>query len=153
MRAGLSTSSVPNSSRARKAEAERIPVLQGTFQPYQAGFAEKKISAFVTGANEYSDGFQQNSAFVKNAATGVFSKRPGVGAEVRGFESASRIGCHPGAYRDWNGEKERQANKLEDYQKTERNLLNAGYDRAGNARFNVSAGAAIMSSMFTSSAR
>ena len=133
---------------ARTAEAgSEFSSYRGRFNHIRAGFAEKKVSAFITGSNEYSDGFQQNSAFVKNAATGVFSFETPRGGRLtlRGFESASRIGLPtgtPAPIADWNGEKERRANKLDDHQKTERNLLNAGYEfpAFGGARFNVSGG-------------
>jgi outer membrane cobalamin receptor len=120
----------------------------GRFHRLRAGFAEKKVSARVSAANEYSEGFQRNSAFVKNAASGVFSFGSASGGllTLRGFESASRTGLPSGTpvpISDWDGRKERQANRLDDYQKTERNMANAGYEFEpfSGGRLSVSAGA------------
>jgi vitamin B12 transporter len=137
---------LPQGARIAEAGSE-FSSYRGRYNQVKAGFAEKKVSALITGSNAYSDGFQQNSLFAKNAVTGVFSwEIPSAGrVTVRGFESFSRIGLPsgtPAPIADWNGKKERQANRLDDYQKSERNLVNAGYElpALGAARVNVSAG-------------
>lgn len=134
---------------ARTAEAgSEFSSYRGRLNHVKAGAANKDISAYVSGSSEYTDGFQQNSDFVKNGATGVFSfAAPFSGRlTLRGMEDVSRTGLPSGTparvIADWNGDRERQANRLDDYQKTERSLVNASYEvePATGARLSVSAG-------------
>ena len=100
---------------------------------FKAGAAGVHADVFVSGASGSSGGFQQNSALDKDSAEGRASLALGAAGRftLTGLFSRLRTGLPSGTpvpVSDWNGSREKAANSLTDWQKSERGFVSGSWN-------------------------
>lgn len=99
---------------------------------FKVGAAGVNKDIFIAGASGSSAGFQQNSALEKDSAEGRASLETGAAGRftLTGLFSRLRTGLPSGTpvpVSDWNGSKEKAANSLTDWQKSERGFVSSSW--------------------------
>ncbi len=127
---------------ARLAEAgAELSAYDTRLYSLKAGAAGANADVFFSGASGSSDGFQRNSALRKDSAEGRASLALGAAGRftLTGLFSGLRTGLPSGTpvpVSGWNGSREKAANSLTDWQKSERSFLSGSWSGGtGNFAF------------------